>query len=113
MKILNYLFFVFFLLNFNVSLAEGCFDGDAIIFPPSMITTYPTSCLSYTTRNIVESKRKSLMVEAAPLAIHYLLNGEDLNSPALDYAMNLLARENPKVSREDLALRIIEEANAE
>lgn len=105
------LIFVFFFLNLNVSLAESCYNNDAIIFPPAMITTYPTSCLSYTTKSIVENKRRSLMIEAAPLAIHYLTTGQNLNSPALNYAMYLVAQKAPKASPEELSLRIIEEAN--
>ena len=93
------------------SFAESCMIDDAIIFPPALITTAPTSCLSYTTKSLVEDKKHSLFIEASPLEANFLVTGEGLSNPALIYAMQLVSEENPSITPEELALRVIEEAN--
>lgn len=55
--------------------------------------------------------RHSLMVEAAPLAADYLSTGTGLENQALVAAMLVIRETESSLSNDELALRVIEEAN--
>lgn len=86
------------------------------IFPPlsvSAVTCFTIAMPTDTTNgNFADRNKKALFVEVAPAANNYLITGKGLDNPALVYAM-MLAKENEVelVTAEELALRIIENAN--
>ncbi len=53
----------------------------------------------------------SLMVEAAPLAGEYLSTGKGLENQALVAAMIVVQNGDKSIANDELALRVIEEAN--
>ncbi len=87
------------------------------IFPPvsvSAVTCFTIAMPTDTTNgNFGDRNKKALFIEVAPAANNYLATGKGLDNPALVYAM-MLAKEGDadSASAEELALRIIENANS-
>lgn len=79
-------------------------DDDIALFATT------TALLLITTSHEDAHHRYSLMVEAAPLAADYLTTGVGLENPALVAAM-MIVKGGESVSNDELALRVIEEAN--
>ena len=80
-------------------------DGDIALFAST------TALLLLTTTHEGAHHRHSLMVEAAPLAADFLSTGVGLENPALVAAMLSVRETEPSLSNDELALRVIEEAN--
>ncbi len=99
-----------FVLTFSFlnSFAGTGMCGDAIITPSPIFASTVSSCFS-SSRTDNES-RLSLFVEASPLAANFLTTGEGLDNPALVYAMYLVSQGSGERA-EELALKVIEEAN--
>lgn len=70
-----------------------------------------TALLLLTTTHEDTYHRHSLMLEAAPLAADFLTTGTGLENPALVAAMLAVRENEPALSMDELALRVIEEAN--
>lgn len=80
-------------------------DGDIAL----LVTT--TAAFLITLSHADAHHYHSLMVEASPLAADYLATGRGLENQALVAAMVLVQNGDKSISNDELALRVIEEAN--
>lgn len=80
-------------------------DGDIALFATT------TAAFLITLSHADAHHYHSLMVEAAPLAADYLSTGQGLENQALVAAMILVQNGDKSISNDELALRVIEEAN--